>query len=244
MSEIRVVDFETNGMEPPDAVIEAGWCDLTRDGDDWLIGPPTSELFGLNEPLKPDARAIHHITPAEIAGKPDFAAEAFVADAAASGAIIVAAHNWEFEGKWLTADLLGPTIRPLCTWKCALRVWPDVPSHSNGALRYWLEDRGLISPIHELTMPPHRAGPDAYVTAHLLSALLREATARDMVAWTRGPALLPRCPIGEPQGWKGKRWSEVDGGFLVWMTKQATMEADLKWNAQNELDRRQMVDAA
>jgi exodeoxyribonuclease X len=38
--------------------------------------------------------------------------------------------------------------------------------------------------------------------------------------------------------WRGKRWAEVDGGFLRWMTGNATMESDLKWNAQRELDRR------
>jgi exodeoxyribonuclease X len=35
----------------------------------------------------------------------------------------------------------------------------DAPSHSNGALRYWLEDQGKIAPDHALTQPAHRAGP-------------------------------------------------------------------------------------
>jgi len=34
------------------------------------------------------------------------------------------------------------------------------------------------------------------------------------------------------------KWSEVDGGFLKWMANNATMDADNKWNAQRELDRR------
>lgn len=49
------------------------------------------------------------------------------------------------------------------------------------------------------------------------------------------PALLPTCPIGK---FRGKPWSEVDGGFLEWMLRQADMAADLKWNADREISRR------
>ena len=84
-------------------------------------------------------------------------------------------------------------------------------------------------------MPAHRAGPDAYVTAHLLKALLVTTTAKQMVAWTKEPRLLPKCTIGK---FRGKPWPEVEAGFLNWMLNQADMEADLKWNASRELERR------
>src|SRR5690606_31559791 len=92
----------------------------------------------------------------------------------------VVAHNWAFEAAFL-GDQQTPAI---CTLKAALRVWPDAPSHSNSVLRYWLEDQGLLSLDHETAMPPHRAGPDAYVTAHILKTLLAAgATGREMIAW-------------------------------------------------------------
>ena len=138
----------------------------------------------------------------------------------------------EFEARFLGEHGL-PVI---CTYKAALRVWPDAPGHSNSVLRYWLEDQGLLSLDHDTAMPPHRAGPDAYVTAHILKALFAAgATGKEMVAWTREPRLLPTCPIGK---FRGKPWAEVDAGFLDWMLGQASMEADLKWNARRELERR------
>ena len=125
----------------------------------------------------------------------------------------------------------------ICTYKAALRAWPDAPSHSNGALRYWLEDQGLIAIDHTLTQPVHRAGPDAYVTAHILLALFNAGhTGLEMIAWTKEPRLLPTCPIGK---FRGKPWSEVEAGFLGWMLRQPTMEPDLKWNAEREIARRQ-----
>lgn len=222
MTIIRVVDFETTGFESPAEVCEVGICDLTLGGE---IGVPKSWLCGVKE-MPPEVRAVHHISKAECDPFDPFD------PAALSGEIdAYAAHNSEFETKFWTPD--KPII---CTYKAALRVWPDAPSHSNGALRYWLQDQGMISPDHAMTQPAHRAGPDAYVTAHILAALFATgATGKQMVGWTREPRVLPKCPIGKE---KGKMWIDVDAGFLSWMVNNATMEADLKWNAQREIDRR------
>lgn len=236
MAVIRIIDFEGNGTEPPAEIIELGWCDLTKADDqcDWTIGEPQSRLYGLTAPMDPCARAVHHITPAELAGKPLFDPAAAIAEMASDGVTAVAAHCWDlYEGKWL-GPVLTPKLWPLCTYKAALRVWPDAPSHGNGALRYWLEDQGVTAPDYALTQPAHRAGPDAYVTAHMLKALLDRATGREMIAWTREPALLPTCPIGD---WRGRKWSDVDGGFLTWMINKP-VEPDLVWNARREMDRR------
>lgn len=224
---ITVVDLETTGFEPPAEVVELGMCDLRLVDGVWTVGAPTSRLFGVSN-IPPETRAVHHISLAEVAGLPTFDPSV-----ALSGAGMIAAHNAEFESKWLPAV----AVPLLCTLKAALRVWPDAPGHSNGVLRYWLEDHGLISPAHDLTMPPHRAGPDAYVTAHVLKALLETGvTAREMVVWTRDPKVMPVCPIGK---YRGRPWPDVDGGFLHWMLRQDEMEHDLRWNAQRELNRRQ-----
>lgn len=225
MTIIRVVDFETTGMEPPAEVCEVGVCDLE-------LGEPimsrVSWLCGVKE-MPPEARSLHHISMAEIGDANPFDPSR-IADCGPPPDAY-AAHNSEFETKFWTPD--KPII---CTYKAALRVWPDAPGHSNGTLRYWLEDQGLIHPDHVMTQPAHRAGPDAYTTAHILAALFAAgATGKQMVGWTREYRLLPKCPIGKD---KGKKWADVDAGFLSWMVNNATMEPDLKWNAQQEIDRR------
>ena len=228
MTIIRVIDFETTGTEPPAQVCEVGICDLNLEAKEvhrqlnWLCGV---------DAMPPEVRAVHHISKAECEGHGAFDAAEMFSEAYGMPAAM-AAHNAEFETKFFDSPV--PVI---CTYKAALRVWPDAPSHSNGALRYWLEDAGKIAPDHALTQPAHRAGPDAYTTAHILLALFNDgATGKQMVAWTKEPRLLPKCPIGAE--WRGKPWAEVDAGFLRWMIGNATMEDDLKWNAQRELDRR------
>lgn len=230
MTVLRVVDFETTGMAPPAEVCEVGICDLTQLADgSWEVGEPDSWLCGVAA-IPPEVRAVHHITMDDVNGAAPFDRKGLFDGSPVPSALI--AHNMAFETQFIGEHGL-PAV---CTYKAALRVWPDAPSHSNGALRYWLEDQGLIAGLDpKLAQPSHRAGPDAYVTAHILRALLGLTTGREMVAWTKEPAALPRCPIGK---FRGKPWAEVEGGFLTWMLGQASMEEDLKWNARRELARR------
>lgn len=223
MTVIRVVDFETTGTAPPEAeVCEVGICDFHV--EDRRVEAPVSWLCRVQS-MPPEVRAVHHISLAECA-----TAEPFDAARIAGGAA-VAAHNAKFE-----LQFFAPEVPVICTYKAALRVWPDAPSHSNGALRYWLEDAGKIKPLHDLTQPAHRAGPDAYTTAHILLALFDAgATGRDMVAWTKEPPVMPTCPIGK---FRGQPWSQVEGGFLGWMLRQPDMDPDLQWNARREIARR------
>lgn len=227
MTIIRVIDFETTGTEPPEAeVCEVGTCDLHL--EEKRIEIPATWMCGVKA-MPPEVRAVHHISLAECEGWDAFDADRMFARTNHADAI--AAHNSEFETKFFTSPV--PVI---CTYKAALRVWPNAPSHSNGSLRYWLEDAGKIRPDHVMTQPAHRAGPDAYVTAHILLALFETgATGRDMIAWTKEPRLLPTCPIGK---FRGKPWPEVEAGFLGWMLRQEGMEEDLKWNARREIARR------
>lgn len=225
MTIIRVIDFETTGVDLPDAqVCEVATCDLHL--TEKAIGQPLTWLCGVKA-MPPEARAVHHISLADCADLDAFdSGRMFREDCDA-----MAAHNSEFETKFF-----GPRVPMICTYKAALRVWPNAPAHNNGTLRYWLEDQGKISLTHAMAQPSHRAGPDAYVTAHILLALFNEGvTGRSMVAWTKEPALLPKCPIGK---FRGMPWSDVEAGFLGWMLRQPDMSTDLKFNAEREIARR------
>lgn len=226
MVKVRIIDFETTGFEPPEAqVCEVAYCDLETDSRE--VGDPVSWLCGITGLMPPETRSVHHISSDDCDGFPPFDPDTLDDEKLA----VYAAHNAEFEGKFFTFQ--KPVI---CTYKSALRVWPDAPGHSNGALFYWLLDQRLIKPDLCKSQPFHRAGPDSYVTAWILVALLNAgATGKEMVAWTKEPKLLPKCTIGK---FRGKPWSEVDDGFLGWMLKQVDMDADLKWNAARELKRR------
>lgn len=241
---LTVIDIETTGLEPPAEVIEVGWQDVILEDGVARLGNHGSRLFDAERGVPPETMAVHHLRPAMIAGKPLFGAHDLeellhgdngqaANDGAPPDALV--AHNAAFESLWFTPARIG-AMPLICTLKAAYRVWPEAPGHSNQTLRYWLEDRGLLSLDDAKAMPPHRAGPDAYVTAHILAALFAAgATGKDMVRWTAEPKAFPTCPIGE---WRGKPWAEVDAGFLRWIVGKQGMDADTQWNARRELERR------
>lgn len=231
---LRVIDFETTGMEPPEAeVVEAAWCDLIYDEGEWVVSSQPISWLCAVKAIPPEVRAVHHITMQEVADQDGVPFDPASMMESEFGLQAIVAHNYDFEHKFIGAH----DVPVICTLKAAYRVWPDAPGHSNSVLRYWLEDQGLMDGMdHETAMPPHRAGPDAYVTAWILKALFAAgATGKEMVAWTKEPRLLPTCPLGK---FRGKPWPEVEAGFLSWMLNQPSMEDDLKWNARRELDRR------
>lgn len=125
----------------------------------------------------------------------------------------------------------------ICTYKVALRLWPDAPKHSNQVLRYWL---GLDLDAVQ-AMPPHRAGPDAWVTAHLLLRMLEQATVTQMIGWTVEPKQLPVLPFGKHRGLK---WADLPDDYLQWLVRQADMDPDVLWCARQETERRGSGEAA
>jgi exodeoxyribonuclease X len=66
-------------------------------------------------------------------------------------------------------------------------------------------------------MPPHRALPDAYVTAHILRQLLLLRPVERLLEISKEPGFLPRMTLGEHYG---KRFSEVPIGYLEWLIKK------------------------
>lgn len=221
MTVIRVLDFETTGLPPDAAICEAGWYDLDPSGEPWLDGAASS-LINPGRPMPPEASAVHHLIDEDVDHAPS---KEDVFQRLMDGADIFAAHSAAFEKAFF-----GGGDKPwICTLKAARRVWPEAPSHSNQALRYWLR-----LPISRTAAEPaHRALPDAYVTAWLLHELLRAGTSLDdMIQWTKEPSLLPRVTFGKH---RGKAWSELPLDYLDWLVGKSDMDEDTKFTARHWL---------
>lgn len=250
---LRVIDLETVGFlaeqdeaiqkDPARGIVEVGWTDvLVNVGEKGIKGVEVDSGFGavLYRPpggIPPEASAIHHLLDRDVAG----------AEPASKGALALlansppwrgpekplalVAHNAAFEQEWLT-PYLPADLKWICTMKVAAQLFPDFKSHGNQALKYKL---GIDLP-EALCHPPHRAGPDAFVTAHILARMLTETSVSQMVLWTRMPRLMTKCPIGDQ--WRGKPWAEVDAGFLRWMIDKPIDDKDAIHWAREELERR------
>ena len=227
---VRVVDLETGGAGADD-VCEVGWQDVRR-GDDgvWrLDGERGALLVDPGRPMSPDTLAVHHILDVQVVGAPFWKAVAPSVLRPEGGVVALAAHRAAFEQRYCRPGLTGGAGW-ICTWKCALRLWPQLPRFSNQMLRYLRRPEGLV---HELGLPAHRAGPDAYVTAHHLRDMLNEASVEQLLVWSREPGLLPRVPAGPM---RGRSWSDLEDDAL--RAYAAERDVDVRFSAQTELRRR------
>lgn len=236
-----VIDLECTSREPKDAHI-VEWAAV-------VIFPPwfgqggAQEHSSLVKPpiaIPPETSAVHHITDHDVAGAPLWMTEVNkVRLLLTSDGVIAVAHNAEYEREVLSTCMSDvPGLRWLCTYKAALRVWPDAPSHSNEGLRYFLG----LGAGRSRPQAPHSALHDARVTAQLLHELQVVGTSiEDMLKWTNEPAMLPTCPLGD---WRGHKWADVDEGFLQWIVRKIGDRPDVVFCARSELERREAERAA
>lgn len=231
------LDLETTGLpthEVTHAVVEVGYTTLHADEQSpWSIGDTVSMVTNPHRQIPVEAMGVHWITD-QMAGEGMDASTAFMGVVAHKPDYYVA-HNASME----QAFFKGGDTPWLCTYKIALRFWPDAPNHQQSTLLFYL---GLdFDRIR--AFPPHRAGPDSYVCALLMKAIMedpRDVELETLVRWSKGPALLPRCTIGKH---RGKPWAEVDTGFLQWVLKKSKEEAgsfdrDIVANVRHHLKQR------
>ena len=145
---VRVIDCETTGTDAAvDEVIEIASVDMLADGG---ITNHQEVLICPTIPVPPEASAVHHLIYRDLTGKPPLKEVlAFF-----RGADAYVAHKADFERAFL-GEHLGDAVW-VCTWKCAHRVWPDYPFHSNQVLRYRL---GLVEPFGIDRQTLSRTGP-------------------------------------------------------------------------------------
>jgi exodeoxyribonuclease X len=232
MTRLRVIDLETTGLEPPAEIIEFGFADVVVDDSGPRVSNPVSWLYHPAGAIPAETMAVHHITLEDIPPDAPVCTPDHLRAAVWYGPTpnVFVAHNCDFERKFITNAVTDPS-HWICTYKAALHLWPNAPKHSNQVLRYW---RGMrLDPA--LAMPPHRAAPDAWVTAHLLAEMVQLASIEQLIAWTSQPRPMPTIPFGMH---RGSPWSDIPADYLDWMVSQVDMDADAVWHARQELVRR------
>ena len=257
---IRVIDLEIgserDAVSP--GICQYGHVDVTSRQADMLGAPYEWSVFGASygtlvnpkKPIEPQYSAIHNIIDEDVTDAPEwFEVAPRVSEIVVPNTEIVAyaAHNIKMESNLIHERITG--YKPwICTYKVALKLWPESASHSNNAVRYHLKPDGLI---RSMALPVHHALPDAYITAFTLrEALNLGHSVETLIKWTNEPSMLPRCKIGDkhrtPDG-RGVPWREVETSFMEWILSKE-FDEDTKHTCrtilheraeQNRIDRQQ-----
>ncbi|MDV7023857.1 exodeoxyribonuclease X [Atlantibacter subterraneus] len=201
---LRVIDTETCGLQG--GVVEIASVDIVNG----QIVNPMSDLVRPDRPISHQAMAIHRITEAMVADKPELE----VVLPSYLGSPFYVAHNADFDSRMLP-DMGGEWI---CTMKMARRLWnwPGI-KYSNMGL---YKARSL-----QVDTPPdlhhHRALYDCYITAALLLDIMQQThwTPEEMVTITGRPTLMTTFKFGKYRGEAVSDVAERDPGYLRWMLK-------------------------
>lgn len=236
---VRVIDFETTGTEPTDEVIEYGFCDvvLPSSGSPPRITWVDDSIVRIKtKALSPVVLAVHHITvaQAQAEGVPWAQAQSALGsmfDKAEEGdRLFYAAHNAAFEKQFYNP----PNTVWIDTYRVAMHLWPTAPSHSNQALRYYLDLDGTSKDFEaQDAMPAHRALPDAYVTAHMLMRMLADLNVDEMVDITNRPINLSEQPIKFGKH-RDTLYKDLPRDYLRWMLGQ-DFDDDTKYTCREIL---------
>lgn len=232
LTEAVVADTETSGFEPETCgLLEVAAVFAPKRGNGDLGWQSFVEFEGT---IPPDAKAVHHIQEHEVARGAPFCnpREAVVEKLLSfdSGSTAYVFHNSAFDVGFLPELRERPLI---CTYRCALHVWPDAPSHKNTALMYWLGTKP--DPRLTVGLAAHRALFDAAVTTSLLEHMLKSHTLDDLVALTQKPVLLTTVRFGKH---KGEKWADVPRDYAQWALYRSDMAAenpDLKYTLEVRL---------
>ena len=232
-----VVDTETTGSPEEDGrLVEIAAISRREDGS--LGEFQTYVDPGI--PIPPVSRAVHHISDRDVAGAPSPASaqeEMHIAMGAESGEVVWVAHNMAFDERFLTILEDSPKI---CTYRCALHLFPDAPGHSNQVLRYWLG----LDESGELQLPeglhPHRALYDILVTEGILRRMIRQLLQSDcqgstedfvlrhLIDLSTRPVVLTKARFGKHSG---KTWEWIvraDRGWCDWYLRLEDGDSDVR----------------
>jgi exodeoxyribonuclease X len=196
----------------------------------YLMGGGVSSLVYPGIPIPPEASAVHHLIDEDVEGAPPLgrAVDLVLGPLWRSAPErIFVAHNARFDRPFL--PMLHDGAQWVCTYRCALHVWPDAPGFSNQTLSYWLQ-----LPVPR-DLPAHRALTDATVTAHLFLRLLAERSLEDLAKLTRKAAVLKTLPFGKH---KGEAVTAVPTSYLEWILREEVDDPDARYTAKFELARR------
>lgn len=213
-----ILDTETTDITTPEVLQLAYMGPLDSP---YAEGDIEKLLFKASKPISLGAMSVHHIIDEDCADYPLWPGSWPLPE----GVEYIAAHNADFDWKAIGS----PNVKRICTLALSRSVWPDIDSHSLGALTYYLNDR---REAQQLLKGAHDAATDVELCCRLLVRLvdaLGTKTWPDLWAASekaRVPERLsfgkygPHEAYGKSNGGKGMRCAEVrrhDPGYHSWL---------------------------
>lgn len=208
-----IFDTEATDINQP-VIIEAAWVELVTVSP-FQTGESFHQRYNPGKPISLGALATHHILDEELVNCPP--ASSFKLP---SGLEYLIGHNIDFD--W---QAIGkPEVKRICTLALARKAWPELDSHSQSALLYFLER----TTAKERLRNAHSAEADIHICATILQHICNALTITTTEAlWKASEAA--RLPSHMSFGkHKGLPLAEVPGDYVRWLLDQQNIDPYLR----------------
>lgn len=213
MPKTIIFDTEATDKHNP-VIIEAAWLELVS-LNPFETSNPWVQRYNPGKPISLGALATHHILDEELLDCP--ASSTF---ALPTNTEYLIGHNVDFD--W---QAIGkPDIKRICTLALARSIWPELDSHNQSALLYFLERNRA----KDMLKNAHSALADVKICAMILQHIcqIRSITTIEDLWLTSETARMPSVmPFGK---YKGIPMSEVPSDYKSWLMGQADIDPYLK----------------
>lgn len=215
-----ILDTETTGTGDDDKVIEFALTEL-------MPAPrPLTEVgdvahriyrFSSDRRISLGAMATHHIIEEDLEGFPPFIGW----DPADEGIEYIVGHNVDFDWRMLGK----PEVKRICTLALARSLWPDIDSHSLGAMVYHVsidknEARRRVKGAHSAAADIQMV-VDVLLPEILIKVMPRGATWSDLWELSERARIPTVMPFGKH---KGVPLGDVPSDYKRWLLNQPDVD--------------------
>ena len=213
MSNTIIFDTETTGKNEA-VLIEAAWIRLDSVSP-FSISEKFNQRYNPKKPIELGALATHHILDEELKDCPDYTEFSLP-----NPTEYIIGHNVDYD--W---NIVGnPNIKRICTLALSRRLWPELDSHSQSAMLYFVDRHNA----REKLKNAHSALADVENCAFILEKIIAKlgvSTIEEL--WTNSEqARIPsHMTFGKH---KGVAIADIPRDYKTWLLNQDNVDAYLR----------------
>lgn len=221
MSKTIIFDTEATGIKEP-VLIEAAWLELDSI-DPLLVANPFVQRYNPGKQISLGALATHHIMDEELVDCTPASSFRLPSDVE-----YLIGHNVDFD--W---EVIGkPEVKRICTLALARKLWPNLDSHTQGALLYYLERNSAREQLRNA----HSALTDVGICAVILDHICQQLnvkTVEDLYTESEKARIPTTMPFGKH---KGLLLADLPSDYKQWLLGQGDIDSYLRKALEAELD--------
>jgi len=213
MSKTIIFDTEATGIKEP-VLIEAAWLEL-ESIEPFTVANPFVQRYNPGKQISLGALATHHIMDEELIDCQPASSFKLPDDV---GYII--GHNVDFD--W---EVIGkPEVKRICTLALARKLWPDLDSHTQSALLYFLERNSAREQLRNA----HSALTDVGICAVILDHICQQLSVKmveDLYIESEKARIPTTMTFGKH---KGTLLADIPSDYKEWLLGQGDIDPYLR----------------